>query len=101
MNPLGSIIPTALAPPQPARRAVKCLWLTFALLFVTSPHAIALTITPVFDSSITNDPNSATIQETINEAIAVFENTCSDPVSVTIEFHEVNSGLGASVHGVG
>ena len=58
--------------------------------------AQGLTITPTFDSSITGDPNAATIIATINSVIALYEATFSDPVTVTITFQETGSGLGAS-----
>lgn len=55
-----------------------------------------LVINPIFDSSITSDPNSATIQSTINAAIQQYEALFSDPITVTIEFTQMNSGLGQS-----
>jgi hypothetical protein len=54
-----------------------------------------LTITPVFDASITGDPNSAQIIATINLAIADFEAQFSDPITVTINFAK-GEGLGSS-----
>src|SRR5207237_3635261 len=36
------------------------------------------------------------IEATINAAIAVYQNTLSDPVTVSITFEQVSSGLGAS-----
>ena len=45
-----------------------------------------LVIIPIFDSSINNDPNSAAIKATINQAIANFESQFSDPITVTIKF---------------
>jgi Divergent InlB B-repeat domain len=64
--------------------------------FTTSPSVNGLTIIPIFDSSITSDPQAATIEATINSAIAVYKNDFSDPVTVSIEFQEVTTGLGAS-----
>ncbi|MDB6057088.1 MAG: hypothetical protein JWO95_932 [Verrucomicrobiales bacterium] len=55
-----------------------------------------LVITPIFDSSITSDPNSATIQQTINAAIQQYEAAFSDPITVTIQFSKMASGLGHS-----
>jgi hypothetical protein len=55
-----------------------------------------LTIIPAFDSSITTDPQAATIQATINSAIAVYQNTFSDPVTVSITFMKLSTGLGSS-----
>jgi len=45
-----------------------------------------LTIQPAFDSSITNNPNSAAIQATINRAISVYETLFSDPITIQIRF---------------
>ena len=56
-----------------------------------------LTIVPTFDSTITSDPNAATIEGTINAAIAVYESHFSDPITVTITFQEMTSGLGQSL----
>jgi hypothetical protein len=55
-----------------------------------------LRIIPTFDSSITGDPQSATIQATINAAIALYQANFSDPITVTITFKEMPSGLGLS-----
>src|SRR5437870_2833030 len=54
------------------------------------------TIKAVFDSSITNDPNAASIENAINAVIAGYERKFSDPIAVTIVFFEMPSGLGAS-----
>jgi hypothetical protein len=56
-----------------------------------------LTINPIFDSTILNDPNSATIQSTINQAIQVYQSKFSDSITVTIKFAEMGGGLGQSV----
>src|ERR1051325_6464808 len=58
--------------------------------------AHGLTIVPTFDSSITNDPDGATIMATINSVIALYEANFSDPITVTITFQETGSGLGQS-----
>src|SRR5262245_54090129 len=64
---------------------------------VLGPLAQAgLVITPTFDSSITNDPNAATIINTINDAIRLYEARFSDPIEVTIKFQEMTTGLGHS-----
>lgn len=52
-----------------------------------------LKIIPSFDSSITSDPQAATIEATINSAISVFQGSYSDPIQVTITFQKVASGL--------
>jgi len=56
----------------------------------------ALKIIPSFDSSITNDPQAATIEATINSAIEVFQNSYSDPITVTITFQKMPGGVGAN-----
>jgi hypothetical protein len=45
-----------------------------------------LIIDATFDSSITDDPNSAVIQAMINRAIAMYESLFSDPITVHILF---------------
>jgi PEP-CTERM motif len=61
---------------------------------IVSSHA--LVITPVWDSTITSDVNAATIESTINSAIAIYQTDFSDPISVSIKFQETSSGLGSS-----
>ncbi len=56
----------------------------------------ALVINPIFDGSITNDPNAATIEGTINTAIQNIESSFSNPITVTIQFQKGTSGLGSS-----
>jgi hypothetical protein len=70
-----------------------------ALLLVLILPAITITarplvIVPVWDSSITSDPDAATITNTINMAIQFYEARFADPISVSIEFEETNRGLG-------
>jgi hypothetical protein len=69
--------------------------IAFAILLLhLSFSATALTITPTFDSSITNDVNAATIENTINSAIQLYQARFSNPITVTIQFKEINtSGL--------
>ena len=55
-----------------------------------------LVINATFDSTITSDPNAADIESTINSVIALYEESFSDPVTVTINFQEMSSGLGQS-----
>ena len=68
----------------------------YAAFLILALPASSLTIIPTFDSSITNDPQAATIENTINLAIQVYEASFSDPITVPIEFSEMSSGLGAS-----
>ena len=62
--------------------------------FSTGPLPNGLTIIPVFDSSITSDPQAATIEATINAAISVYRYNFSDAVTATFTFTEMTSGLG-------
>jgi hypothetical protein len=55
-----------------------------------------ITINAIFDSSITSDPNAAAIEGTINQAINVYQTTLTNPITVTINFAEMSSGLGQS-----
>ena len=55
---------------------------------------LALVINPTFDASITTDPNAATIEKTINTAIAAFEGCISTPITVNITYQEMSGGLG-------
>src|SRR5215471_4988234 len=45
-----------------------------------------LTIHATFDSSITNNPNAAAIEATINRAISTHESLFTDPITVQIRF---------------
>jgi autotransporter-associated beta strand protein len=59
-----------------------------------------VTIIPAFDSTITGDPNAATIESTINTAISSIEADLANPVTVNITFGETTMGLGQSnTHG--
>jgi hypothetical protein len=69
---------------------------TSAAVPLTVQTAAGLVIIPTFDSTITNDPNSATIQATINAAIQQYEALFSDPITVNIKFAKITSGLGQS-----
>lgn len=69
------------------------------VLSVQFAHA-NLVINPAWDASITSDPNSATIMNTINSAIAFYNQTFTDNITVEIRFQEMSSGLGASTTGI-
>ena len=45
-----------------------------------------LVIKATFDSSITNHPNAAAIESTINQAIAIYQSLFSDPITIPILF---------------
>jgi hypothetical protein len=56
-----------------------------------------LTINATFDSTITSDPNAAAIENTINAAIQNVESQFTDPITITINFAEMTTGLGQSL----
>jgi hypothetical protein len=64
--------------------------------YTTANPPAGLTILPVFDSTITSDPQATTIESTIRAACAVYQRDFSDPITVSITFKEMNSGLGES-----
>jgi len=64
--------------------------------YTTANPPPGLTILPVFDSTITSDPMAATIESTINAAIAVYQSDFSDPITISITFKEMSGGLGES-----
>ncbi len=75
----------------------------FALsLAVSVPLGLAsstfITIVPTFDSTITSDPNAAAIEGVINTAINNYETrlTTPSPLTVTILFQSMTTGLGQS-----
>ena len=55
-----------------------------------------LTIHAIFETTITSDPNAASITSAINTAIANLESRFSDPITVTISFGAMATGLGQS-----
>ncbi len=77
-------------------------WLTAAAFgaLLSAPSAEALIISPTFESSITGDANAAAIEATINTAINIYNTTFTDPITVTIQFGEMSSGLGQSLTGL-
>ena len=66
------------------------------LLAAGSRVAPALTINPIFDSTIVGDSNAATIEASINAAIRNYETLFSDPVTVSVTFKKVSTGLASS-----
>lgn len=69
--------------------------LSLGTLFGSSADA-GLIINPTFDSSITSDPNAATIEASINAAIGRVQNVITNNITVSIDFQEMSSGLGQS-----
>jgi hypothetical protein len=76
------------------RRSLALVLPALALL-VCAPGRAQLVITPTFDSSLTSDPNAATILSTINSAINFYQSTFSNNVNVLIKF-QAGGGLGTS-----
>src|SRR5579871_2511217 len=72
--------------------------IVIAVLFLGGSGAAhaQLVITPTFDSTITGDPQAATIEAGINAAISRVEAAIANPITVKITFGEMGSGLGAS-----
>jgi len=64
--------------------------------FAAPARATGLTIDAIFDSSIMNDPNVAAIEGTINQAIQFYEMNITTPITVSIDYKEMSSGLGES-----
>jgi len=60
------------------------------------PPSAGVIINATFDSSITSDPNAASIENAINTAIANIQSMFSDPITITIRFQAMTSGLGQS-----
>jgi hypothetical protein len=80
--------------------SVRFASLVSALCIITlmlgAPAWANMVITPAFDTTITSDPNKIAIENTINAAIAIYENDFADPITVNIKFQEMSSGLGMS-----
>ena len=70
-----------------------------AMLMAAGPAHAGFVITPTFGSSITSDPNAAAIEGAINSAISFYESAFTDPITVTIQFNSMTSGLGQSTTG--
>ncbi len=68
---------------------------TALTMSVPAAHA-DLDIVPTFGSTITSDPNAATIEAAINATIARVESDISNNVAVDITFQESTTGLGGS-----
>jgi hypothetical protein len=52
----------------------------------TTASGAGLIINATFDSTITTNPNSVAIQSMITQAVSIFENLFSDPITVSILF---------------
>lgn len=71
------------------------LMVVFIVIAFVAP-ARALVIIPVWDTTITSDPNAAVIESSINMAIQFYEARFADPITVSIQFEEMSGGLGES-----
>ena len=77
--------------------AIRLTLLLALSLFANCLAARAnIVITPVFDSSITGDPNASTIESSIITALRTYQTVLGNSVTVTITFKEMTTGLGAS-----
>ena len=55
-----------------------------------------LVIEPTFDSSITSLPDASTIEASIDDAISRLDAAIENPITVSIDFQDMSSGLGES-----
>lgn len=104
----ASVTGTSYTPVNPLDPGAKYYWEVNARLaseggpwssiwnFTTTNPPAGLTILPVWDSTITSDPQAATIEATIRAAIGVYQSKFSDPITISITFEEMPSGLGQS-----
>src|ERR1700722_10216340 len=74
----------------------KSFFSALALVCLAAPVSAQLTIKATFDASITGDTNAASIENTINAAIAKYHVAFADPIQISILFMEMSSGLGQS-----
>ena len=77
------------------RTSLQLLLGIIAAATVTLPARANLIISPTFAANITSDSNAATIEGTINAAVAVYESDFTDPITVHVTFQE-GGGLGSS-----
>jgi hypothetical protein len=56
------------------------------VMSVSTVATVGLIIHPTFDSSITNNPNAAAIEASMNRAISICESLFSDPITIQIRF---------------
>jgi len=54
-------------------------------------------INPIWDSTITSDPNASTIKAVLGRMIQNFESDYSTPITITVKFEEITSGLAQSL----
>ncbi|MEI6235720.1 MAG: NF038122 family metalloprotease [Planctomycetota bacterium] len=78
------------------KRTGKPLGDTGASIAPIHPRGAGLIIVPTYAASINNHARAADIKATINAALAVYEATYSNPVTITLTFEDTPNGLGAS-----
>lgn len=83
-GPYSSIALEPISPPPPV------------MMPQVSASGSGLTIIPTFNSSGATAIDAAT-QTVINNAITFYQNTFTNNITVNIEFHNMNSGLGQSI----
>src|SRR5262249_30596013 len=90
LSQLGVSTHAAGASARNSRRRSLLPFLFVPLVFLISAATAraGLTITPTFDASLTA-PEIAVI----NQAIAFYQSTFSNPINVTIYFEDISSGL--------
>ncbi len=76
--------------------AIRRFLMGAMLVFTAAPVHAGLIIRPTFGTSITSNPNSAKIQSTINQVIALYSSKFTDNITVNITFQNITSGLGQS-----
>jgi hypothetical protein len=67
-------------------------------VLAASPAFANLVINPIYDSSITSDPNAGAIMSNINSAIAMYQSKFTDNVTVKV-YVQTGGGLGSSLWG--
>ena len=72
------------------RRLLPLLTVAVTAIVIPAP-AQALVINPTFETGL-----SAAAEAVINTAISFYENIFSNNITVSIDFHNMTSGLGAS-----
>ncbi|HWE01457.1 MAG TPA: NF038122 family metalloprotease [Tepidisphaeraceae bacterium] len=66
-----------------------------AIVKTTQPNH--LVINPIFDSTITKDAHAAAIEAALNTMVQNFEKDYTTPITVTVKFEEITSGLASSL----
>ena len=83
-GPYSTIALEPISPPPPV------------MMPPVSGSGAGLTIIPTFNSTGATSIDAAT-QTVINDAIAFYQNTFTNNITVNVEFHNMSSGLGQSI----